>query len=166
MSTASSRAFRRQRTTCAKSSTCLWRNCISLPSVWAHGPRMDRFVFRWSWYDRVCSRATSHSGSCRWSFHLRDGGFRSRTRCKLSLTCLRQQLGGASRERPVLFWHHVSSTWCMHFLALRRVPSGPERGVPDPTDSGIPPQSFSSFAVPVCPGGCREEGQSGARDPR
>ena len=58
------------------------------------------------------------------------------------MTCLRQQLGWASRERPVLFWH----------LALRRVPSGPERGVPGPTDSGIPPQSFASFAVPVCLG--------------
>ena len=32
------------------------------------------------------------------------------------------------------------------------VPGGPEQEVPDPTDSGHLRQSFSSLAVPVCPG--------------
>ena len=47
------------------------------------------------------------------------------------------------------------------------VPGGPEQEVPDPTDSGHLRQSFSSLAVPVCPGaaGRRISLARGADDP-
>ena len=47
------------------------------------------------------------------------------------------------------------------------VPGGPEHEVPDPTDSSHLRQSFSSLAVPVCPGaaGRRISLARGADDP-
>ena len=50
------------------------------------------------------------------------------------------------------FGHHGNSPWFSCPLGLRRVPSGPERGVSDPSCGCIPPQSFSSFPVPACRG--------------
>ena len=47
---------------------------------------------------------------------------------------------------------HGNSPWFSCPLGLRRVPSGPERGVSDPSCGCIPPQSFSSFTVPACRG--------------
>ena len=70
--------------------------------------------------------------------HVREAGPGAASLVQETWLAVWRRLGWASRGRPSLL-----SVWGAYFLVLRWVPRGPERGVSDPTGSGIPLRRFS-----------------------